>query len=186
MIDFTAFSHGQVKSKLWLCETLEPIINSNYDSPINLAVLGGWYGILPFMLFVRGNVKVNQISSYDIDKRVESIADNINNTWLCEEWKFKSYTSDANHVDLENFDVVINTSSEHILEKNWFARLTNQLVVIQGTDQIHDDNDPHDYCFSLEQLIDKYPMKKLFQGEMKFSYPDKEFTRFMIIGFKQP
>lgn len=186
MIDFTAFSHGQVESKLWLCNQLEPIINKNFSTPVNISVLGGWYAVLPFMLFVRDRIQIGQISSYDIDKKVERIADNINNAWVCDNWKFKSYTGDANSVNLESFDVVINTSAEHILDKSWFENLNDQLIVIQSTDQIHDDDDPHDYCFSLDQLISMYPMNRVYQGEKKFSYPDKEFTRYMIIGFKQP
>jgi len=186
MIDFTAFSHGQVASKQWLCETLEPIVKEKYSVPVKIAVLGGWYGILPFMLFVRNNINIESITSYDIDGNANMTADKINNCWMFDNWKFKAYYGDANKVDLSNFDIVINTSSEHIVDRNWFNTITNQLLVIQGTDQIHDDNDPHDYVFSLEQLHDNYPVKLLYKGVKNFVYPDKEFTRYMIIGVKQP
>lgn len=186
MIDFTAFSHGQIESKQWLCETLEPIIRERYKCPIKIAVLGGWYGILPFMLFVRNNIAIESVTSFDIDHKANDVADRINNAWLFDKWKFKSHYADANSVDLSNFHIVINSSSEHIVDKTWFKKITDQLLVIQGTDQIHDDNDQHDYVFSVDQLYDRYPLDVIFKGEKSFVYPDKEFNRFMLIGTKQP
>jgi predicted RNA methylase len=180
MLDFTAFSHGQVESKIWLCERLEPVIPSNS----RIAILGGWYGILAFLLLSRRAVDIKHIRSFDIDPKVESIADKINNAWVCNEWQFKAITQDANQVDFSKFDVIINTSAEHIIDKQWFDKITNQLVVIQSTDQIHDDEDDHDYCFSVDQLAKQYPLTNLYRSEKKFTYPDKDFSRFMLIGYK--
>jgi hypothetical protein len=180
MIDFTAFSHGQVESKIWLCERLESIMPSNS----RIAILGGWYGVLAFLLLSRRAVDIKHIRSFDIDSKVESIADRINNAWVCNGWQFKAHTQDANQVDFSEFDVIINTSAEHIVDRQWFDKITNQLVVIQSTDQIHDDDDDHDYCFSLDQLVERYPLTNLYRSEKKFKYPDKEFSRFMLIGYK--
>lgn len=186
MIDFTAFSHGQVISKQWLCEIAEPIIREKYSKPVKIAILGGWYGVLGFMLFTRNNIQIDSISSYDIDDKACTIADKVNNAWLFEKWRFKSVVSDVNDIDLSKYDVVINSSSEHIIDRQWFERITTQLLIIQGTDQIHDDNDPHEYVFSTDQLLKHYPIRSLFTGTKNFVYPDKEFNRYMIVGFKQP
>lgn len=180
MIDYTAFSHGQIESKIWLCEELEKRI----PDQSRIALLGGWYGLTAFLLLSRRKTSVQYIRSYDIDPKVELIADNINNAYVYEGWKFKAFTQDVNTVDFTEFNVVINTSSEHVLDKTWYNNIKNQLVVIQGTDQIHDDNDTHDYVFSLEQLVEKYPMNVLYKGQKTFMYPEKFFNRYMLIGFK--
>lgn len=180
MIDYTALSHGQIESKVWLCEELEKRLPDH----ARIALLGGWYGMTAFLLLSRRQTNIQYIKSYDIDPKVESIADKINNAYVFDDWKFKAFTKDVNQVDLSEFNVVINTSSEHILDKTWFTNLQDQLIVIQGTDQIHDDNEEHDYVFSLEQFELKYPMNILYKGQKTFTYPDKSFNRYMLIGFK--
>ena len=137
MIDYTALSHGQIESKVWLCEELEKRLPDH----ARIALLGGWYGMTAFLLLSRRQTNIQYIKSYDIDPKVESIADKINNAYVFDDWKFKAFTKDVNQVDLSEFNVVINTSSEHILDKTWFTNLQDQLIVIQGTDQIHDDNE---------------------------------------------
>lgn len=180
MFDYTAFSHGQIESKIWLCTELEKFIPTR----AKIALLGGWYGIISLLLFSRCQSSIDYIRSYDLDPNVESIADKINNAWVYDKWKFKAITADANSLDLSEFDVVINTSSEHIIDRSWFDKLTTQLIVIQGTDQIHDDNDPHDYVFDLGQLKSNYPMLNFYEGQREFVYPDKTFNRYMLIGRK--
>lgn len=180
MIDFSAFSDGQIRSKLWLCDEIEKFLPNR----CRIAILGGWYGLTAFLLLSRGIDKIKEIRSYDLDPKAGPIADNINNAWVCEGWRFKAFTEDANIIDLSGFDVVINTSAEHIIKRTWFENLKDQLIVIQSTDQIHDDNDEHDYCFSLADLKRKYIMTNFYEGEREFVYPDKTFNRFMLIGRK--
>lgn len=180
MLDYTAFSHGQIKSKIWLCEELEKLM----PNPARIAILGGWYGITSFMLFARAQSNIEKVRSFDIDPKVEKIADLINNTWVFNHWRFKAVTADVNNVDLSEFNVIINSSAEHVVNKTWFDSVKDQLVLIQSTDQIHDDNEEHDYCFSLDQLKKTYKMINFYEGERVFSYPDKTFSRFMLIGRK--
>jgi len=180
MLDYTAFSHGQIKSKMWLCDEIERFL----PSPSRIAILGGWYGLVAFLLLTRDVKKIDYIRSYDIDPRVESIADKINNAWVCDKWRFKAITADANDVDLSEFNVVINTSAEHVVSRKWFDNIQDQLVIIQSTDQIHDDNELHDYSFSLTELKQKYAMLSFYEGEIGFEYPDKSFNRYMLIGRK--
>ena len=63
-MNFDAFSHGQIQSKIWLCEELEP------HTPIhaNIRILGSWYNILAFMLLTRRpEYYYNSIEGIDID-----------------------------------------------------------------------------------------------------------------------
>ena len=94
-IDKDAFSSGQIGSKIWLCEELEKI---GWQSDFTY-IYGGWHGITAFLLLSRGIFNVNRIRSIDIDPSAEPIADMINENWVWQEWKFKSFTNDCNNFD---------------------------------------------------------------------------------------
>ena len=93
-IEFDAWSSGQIGSKIWLCEELEHLLMP--DQPLTIWILGGWYGILSFLLLSRGTLPIEQIRSFDIDETCEAIADNINKLWLIDNWKFKAITENIN------------------------------------------------------------------------------------------
>ena len=77
MMDYTAFSHGQMQSKIWLCESLEKYI----PEKSNIAILGSWYNLLGILLLTRNPNKYNFIIGIDIDKNAIDIANK-----LCERW----------------------------------------------------------------------------------------------------
>ena len=183
-IEFDAWSSGQVGSKIWLCEELEKI---SIDLS-NIWILGGWYGILSFLLLSRNNI--NQIRSFDIDLNCEKIADNINKLWLIDNWKFKAVTKNINTLNYTSQEfgfvpkIVINTSTEHIFGNEWFHNIpSGTLTIIQSTNQKHSD---HYFCVNtVDELIERYKISSLlFAGTKEFTYPDSSFKRFMIIGNK--
>lgn len=190
-----AWSHGQVTSKLWLCEKLERIMSSiavgNGGKPdrykeYKIWIYGGWYGMTAFLLFSRGKMRIDSISSYDIEPQCEKIADIINNNWEIDEWRFKAFTQDVNDIVFSSPpDIIINTSCEHMIENKWFDQIpAGMIVALQSTDQKHDDEE-HNLTYSLKEMIDKYPLSDMwFNGEKEFVYPDKKFKRYMIIGVK--
>lgn len=182
MIDKDAFSQGQVESKLWLCENLEKI---NWVDKPNIWVLGGWQGIMSFLLLSRRNISINQIKSFDVDPSCEPIADTINNTWVIDNWKFKAYTKDCNFLDYTtNPDIVINTSTEHFQNQKWFDDIpSGTLVCIQGNDLNHEDHFSHYKTF--DHFNETFKFRNImYQGEKDFIYPEFKFTRYMIIGIK--
>ena len=182
-MDHEAFSSGQVISKVWLAQELEPIARI-YADPARLAIVGGWYGILHFILKVRNNMSIEYARSIDIDEHACSLADKINDTWVWQNWKFKSINSDANEFDYSNFNIIINTSVEHIDTKEWFDKIHDGcLVALQSNDMDHDDH-CHNHK-SLNHFIDDYKLSEIFYSGIKhFEYPDWGFNRFMIIGKK--
>ena len=177
-----AFSSGQIGSKIWLCEELEKI----YEHIDLLAIYGGWYGILPFMLKVRNNIKIDKIVSLDSDPDCQPVADAINENWVWQDWQFKAFTEDCNKsfTSLRNPDFIINTSTEHFETMDWWDRIPQgTAVALQGNNMIHEDH--HVYSSCLEDFMKTYPLKSvLYSGEKEFVYPDWCFTRFMIIGEK--
>lgn len=189
-----AWSHGQITSKIWLCEKLERLTMERYKE-YKIWIYGGWYGMTAFLLFSRGKMEIDTIRSFDIEPQCEKIADIINNNWEIDEWRFKAYTQDVNNNMFgadklanrhPNPDIIINTSCEHMMENKWFDQIpSGKIVALQSTDQEHDSEEEHNLTYSLDSMIDKYPLSDiLFKGEKEFEYPDKKFKRYMIIGIK--
>ena len=179
-VDKDAFSSGQIGSKIWLCEELERLewlSNLTY-------IYAGWYGITSFLLLSRGKFQVDKIRSLDIDPSCEAVADMINENWVWQDWKFKAFTQDCNNYEGQYGDLIINTSTEHFDDMQWFDRIPEGTrVVLQGNNMPHDDHVI--YCQTLDEFILQYPLSSIaYQGSKEFVYPNWSFTRYMIIGTK--
>jgi hypothetical protein len=180
MINKDAFSNGQVDSKLWLCRELEKL---EWTSELT-HIYGGWYGVLAFLLLSRERFKVDRIESFDIDPLCESIADMINENWVIKEWQFKAFTLDCSQGVRGAPDLIINTSTEHFENMDWFDRIAKGTrVILQGNNMPHDEHVVH--SATLNEFISQYPLSKIiYQGEKLFVYPKWQFTRYMLIGVK--
>ena len=186
-----SFSSGQVGSKIWCAEELESAcqyfeIQKKVLPPYNILILGGWYGILNLILRSRNNLKIQRVRSVDIDKEVCEIADLINNYWVWQEWQFKSVHDDANDFKYTNndFNIVINTSTEHMTSRKWFDNIPlGTLVVLQSNNMKHDDH--HTNHVSWMDFDEDYFLSEVFSVTQKeFVYPEWSFKRFMKIGLK--
>jgi len=180
MFNRDAFSNGQVDSKLWLCRELERL---GWHSTMT-HIYGGWYGVTAFLLLSR-DFPVEKIRSFDVDPTCEPIADMINENWVIKEWKFKAFTADCNYPLSEGVpDLVINTSTEHFGSMAWFDNiLPGTRVVLQGNNLVHDDHFGN--ATDLTDFENKFKLSDVvYSGELKFEYPDWNFTRYMIIGYK--
>lgn len=174
-----SFSHGQITSKIWLCEELEKL---QWSSDIT-HIYGGWYAMTAFLLFSRGNFKVNYIESFDLDPECESIARMINDNWVIQK-KFQAYTKDCSKIVEGNRDLIINTATEHFPTLDWFHNIpTGTRLVLQGNNMLHDDH--FVYSESLESFKKTYPLSSIeYEGTRDFDYIEWGFTRYMIIGIK--
>jgi hypothetical protein len=185
-IDKDSFSSGQIKSKLWLAKELETVMLSSGNPKLKILCLGGWYGVTNFILRSRDNLNIELYRSIDIDPAVEKVADSINNLWEWQDWQFKALTEDANNFQysLDDFNLVINTSVEHIDSKQWFRNVpVGCYVVLQSNNMDHEDHS-HNHE-TLEDMVDEFPLSQLlYKGELLFEYPDWQFKRFMLIGKK--
>lgn len=185
-IDTDAFSTGQVLSKLWLAEKLEQVVDyQDVLEPLDILVLGGWYGVLNFILRSRARLRIKSIRSVDKDSTACEIADLINKAWVWQDWQFKSVCADANTYQYDRkFNLVINTSVEHFENRQWFNNIPSKtLIVLQSNNMNHDDH-CHNHS-SLESFMDDFKLSDVyFSGEKLFEYPDWKFSRYMIIGVK--
>jgi hypothetical protein len=184
MIDFTAFSHGQVLSKLWLCRTIEPILQPQS----RVAILGSWYNVLAFMMLTRNSSLYQFILGVDQNYQATEVSERI-----CDAWRFgydkkiSNVTQDAGKFNIDEFNVVINCSVEH-MPNDWYDRVpTGALVCIQSSD-VTDMTYPWLVTNpnpDQETLVNKYPLNQtLFLGEKEFDYGSWGYKRFMIIGRK--
>lgn len=194
-MDFLSFSHGQITSKIWLCEELEKYCKLND----NLYVLGGWHNVLGFMFSVRKPNFFKRIHNIDINSEVIEIADKICDTWINQlhtNSHIINTCADSNEYDLQlnsETDIVINCSVEHFNSTEWFSKLhVGTLVCIQSSDIKHKDviesletwqqNQPNS---DLATFLNRFPVSEyLYVGTKTFEYPDYGYNRFMMIGRK--
>ena len=184
-----SFSKGQVLSKLWARDCL---LNLNLNFCKTGLVLCGWSGVLSNFLLEK---TFQSIVSVDKDPDCEPIAVQLNYENHIH-GRFNAVTRDIfdlNYNQLEltvnrfsgkinNFDIIINTSCEHIQKfSQWYDLLPKgQLVLLQSNDFF--DIREHINCVnSLETFKTTAPMDQvLFEGEL----PLENYNRFMLIGYK--
>jgi hypothetical protein len=176
-MNFDSFSHGQIKSKLWLVENLEPHIGKN------VVVLGSWHNITSFIFKVRGNK--SHFIGLDIDPEVKTIADKICDTWRIE-GSVTNLTRDAKKIPID-YDTVINCSSEHMTTE-WFDNIKQGTLVCIQSSSIVDPNHPW-YIVTASPDIDsfkqKYNLSKtLFCDTLRIQYGGWGYDRYMLIGYK--
>lgn len=183
MFDYTSFSHGQIKSKLWLCETLEPLLP---NSP-NVLILGGWYNVLGFMFLSRNNTTFKSITSVDIDPDTKEIADKITNAWTID-GIVSNKIADANTIDYKNIDVVINCSAEHFTDTGWFENIPRGTLVCIQTSNVTDPEHPwfiRQPSPDINSFLEKYHLSTThFVGTYRIQYSNSGYDRYMLIGIK--
>ena len=187
-MNFDAFSHGQIISKLWLCEELERYVQPN----LSVWVLGSWYNITAFMLQVRKPDYYKHITGFDTDTNAIAVADKICSAWnIYAPTTVTNIVTDANSLDWTNCpDIVINCSAEHFDHNTWFGLIPkNTIVCIQSTN-ITDTNEPwliKQPTPTIKEFKKIYPLAQEFMVGIKpipLNKHGKFYERYMIIGKK--
>lgn len=193
-----AFSKGQIKSKLWAVEELNKL--ENFDES-KIIILCGWIGFLSYLLLKDSDKsQISHILSIDIDQETTQIAKKFNRLSVeVDDARFVADTSDVYKLDYGPlsfksrlfsrlikeplpYDVIINTSCEHLVEfKDWYDLIPKgQMVLLQSNNYF--ECDEHHNCISnLADFKKEVPMKEyLYEGTLDLSY----YKRFMLIGIK--
>lgn len=184
-MDYLAFAHGQTQSKVWLCETLEPLLPKRNT----VAILGSWYNLLGFMMLTRKPNSYQSILGIDVDPNVKNIADKLCEGWMmCDTCIVKNITADVNNLFYQGYNVVINCSVEHMNNNGWFENIMpGTLVCLQSSNIVEADStwniiNPNR---TIEELQNKYPLSHtLFLGEKDITYESWGYKRLMLIGVK--
>lgn len=182
MDNLDCFSHGQVASKIWLCEQLEPYINDS----TNVMILGSWVNVIGFMLLTRNPKKYNHIRGIDSNPTAIELADKVNSYWFIE-GILRNTVDDANTVNKEGYHVVINCSSEHMRDTEWFDNIHPGTLVCIQSSNITDTNDPWyitNPSPTYESFMAKYPLNVKFAGTLPITYSNWGYERYMVIGIK--
>ena len=179
-LDHTSFSHGQIVSKIWLCDNIEKYLKPN----TKIAILGAWYNVLGFMLLTRYK-QITKITGVDVNSDVKEIANKI-----CDAWPkiVENVTLDADLFDCSNYDIIINCSPEHMKTNDWFYKIPNKKLVIIQSSNVTIKEDPWLVCnpnATLNQFINKYKINNThFVDTLSIDYTDWGYKRFMMIGEK--
>lgn len=174
-----AFWSGQIKSKEWLIEVLQ-LHCSVKSSPYSVEICAGWVGVLASMLF-QSTIPISNITSYDIDPTCKPIAENMNKL---EEMagRFRASVVDISQPMHLSADIIINTSCEHLTQKQYESWLShtpdNSLLVLQSNNY----NIPEHIrtANNLDEFKKQCCLDIIWAGE--FALP--LYTRYMIIGKK--
>jgi hypothetical protein len=171
-----SFWKGQINSKIWLIKNLR----KHVDKVVTIDIHGGWNGVLASLLF-QSDIYVSRIRSVDIDPACEPIANTINKL---EEMsgQFIAVTHDMCTIPT-SYDVVINTSCEHITQEQydqWLAGIpSSSLIVLQSNN--YDIPEHIRTVQGLEEFVDQSNLTVLWKGELALPL----YNRYMIIGKKK-
>ena len=170
-----AISDGQMLSKNWVVTELMKLMEQNVIKPAHKKVLivGGWIGTLS--LLMNSFELPFHITSVDLDERANKIADKLNY-----DFKFKTVTADMYHVDYSQYDLIINTSSEHIIDiPTWMEQIPKgKIVLVQNNDYIEGEGHVSTVK-SVAGLKKQLKLSEIFyEGTRKFP----QYNRFMVIG----
>lgn len=185
-----AFSHGQIRSKLWLSEKFADWSKKHVEASENLTLnwYGSWVGIGPFLLLSRTDIKFTRVNLFDLNAQDLEVSRSILDYWRCESIEIITHCIDVNDHRPENTpnQVFINSACEHMAEHLWLEQIPKgSFVLLQSTDMQHPE---HVNCaIDLEQFINNYSpgLTVLESQQIDFFYPDKQFSRFMLFGRKK-
>ena len=168
---------SQLQGKIWLINELQKL-DLKFTK---VCLMGGWFAqfITPLIF---DNFKVDIIHNYDIDEDAQKISYKFNRRYK-EEGKYKAIrTNTLIHPLKEEYDIIINTSCEHMYPMKKFRELNPNLkswFVLQSTNE--DKFDDHINCVNnTKELVEQGKLKQvLYEGQLTL---DNGMTRFMVIG----
>jgi hypothetical protein len=176
-----ALGHRQIACKAWLRDELVTTLGGTFDT---VWVVGGWYGVLPAILFDDPRYNIGRITSFDLDADCAVVASAVNRGPVAE-GRFEARTGDMYELAYNGPaqpDLVINTSCEHIPDvRRWLDRMpTGMAVVLQSNDYF--DEPEHVSCVkSLEAFVEQAGLSKIvYRGVLE----TKKYARFMLIGYR--
>ena len=190
-----ASTTSQLESKFWLTEELS---NVN-ESPKSAVLLGGWFAHVITSLLL-DYTSVEKVTNFEIDEDAHFISYKFNRRYKKkEEYGDAQYRSIRRNVlfeslkgvetftgdekDPNQFDLVINTSCEHMFPMWKFREINPQLLgklfVLQSTNAREFED--HINCVDSEdELVDQSMLGDILYKGSKVL--DNGLTRFMVIG----
>ena len=176
-IDLNDFlSQGQIESKTWLLSELKKFTQENNLNLQNIAIYGSWYGFLvPFLYMCFPNLE--NVRGFDLDSQSNYRSEIFLQRYVKDNWKYKTITQDVNSliplgasgkikytlindfnqkiVETQKFDIIINTSAEHITDK-WLQNLRKDQIVCIQTNNMDNIQDHINTFKTFDEAKDHY------------------------------
>lgn len=171
-------SSGQLISKKWLLDILDNyVLKSQFPTNDNVKIIvaGGWCGFLASLI---GNTFKNVIvDTCDNDPRCHQIAEGVLSAA-----RGTSFCQNMMDVNYSNYNVIINTSSEHLDNiSKWSQKIApNKFVIVQGNNLSSISG--HISCVNSEdELCEQLNLSSvLYKERIVFPF----YSRFMVVGIK--
>ena len=183
-----SFTSSQLEGKLWLGSEMEKL----EIKPNKVALLAGWYAHYMTAILI-DNLGAELVTNFEIDEDAHYISFKFNRRYK-EVNKYKSMrknimfqkvlTNKEIETKVEPYDVVVNTSCEHMFPMWKFREINPQLedaiYVLQSTNQTEECPDHINTVEEPEQLAEQARLMEVwFTGKKVLQ---NGFTRFMVIG----
>lgn len=165
-----AFRVKMMQSKAWL---IQKFLEQNLDKNKHILIVGGWLGFTSWALFKNGYTNITEI---DIDSRLHDFSTHLNRF----NGNFKHMVADINDIITNQYDIIINTSCEHIVDNKWFDDIKIGTILVLQSNNI-DVPDHTNKCYSIDEMVGKYKMTNQYEGEVDYN---DGTSRFMLIGVK--
>ena len=179
-----SMNQSQLESKLWIIQELIKL----EIKPKIVAILAGWYSQYIIPLLIEHGVEF--IYNFEIDRDAKDISYKFNKRYKDQE-KYECHITDIMFKEIEGkeknhgaFDVLINTSCEHMFPMRRFRELNkklsgNPIYVLQSTNE--DKYEDHINCVSgPEELAEQAELINVVYSGTKVL--DNGMKRFMVIG----
>ena len=188
LINMDAWSDGQMRSKIWLCDLMEKDFGQS-SKPVEIWIFGSWYGLLAQFLLLRGKLPIKKIQLFDIDQEALNISHKMLNMWLIDgKIEIVHNQIDCTQIPQSMWqtkpDIVINTSTEHFESEAWLNFPKGIHFYAQSTNMDHPThiNKPKNLQDFKNRLGDI--SKITFSEQIEFRYPNFEFDRYMVAGIR--
>lgn len=165
-----ALSQFQVESKTWLIDELAKL-----NKRENALFIGGWLGISSLWLSQSG--VIDKVTNLDLDEDAINFSNKLN----AYNFNYKEgIVSDITEHDLNQYDLIINTSAEHMPD-DWFDDVPEGCTVAIQTNDFHEITEHVNTVNDLTELREKYIMSEIYYIGVRDC---DRYNRFMIIGKK--
>lgn len=173
-----AWSVDQKMSKVWAVRELNKVISEPKN---NILIACGWYSVMAYYLFSLADFEYDRVTSVDKDLGCR-LASEIIVRESQTNANFIAKTRDVFNMVYKDYDMVINTSCEHIDLQEWM-RLIPQgtLLLLQSTNM--EGIKEHVNCVKdIEEFKGQANLTILYEGEKVVNWG--KHKRFMLIGIK--
>lgn len=169
-----SLSSGQLRSKIAAAEILHA--HTPGCQPFRGFFIGHWHGFLPRLLWRLGVVESGD--GIELDSSWVEFSNRLN-----QDWKWSSRQADINDSghDLRPYNLVVNTSCEHMGDQWLKLPEPNSWVLAQSTDYQHETH--VNTCQTLDQFANKFAGYHIVKArEDQYNV----YRRFTVLALKYP